>query len=151
MARNGSIRRFLGTRINHHNIKYFSIAYILYCINTLKFRKINCTASSTIKFYFEQVPHKPDFFAEIPHPKKPSFLPKVLNTIRTEISTFFHSPNHSLDFTKDSKSFNRSTSPAFSCKTDVMHCPDLFQSFYFGFYLVDYFNIINFLFPTYFC
>src|SRR5690606_23731540 len=34
---------------------------------------------NAIKFYFEQVLHKPDFFAEIPRPKKPSTLPKVLS------------------------------------------------------------------------
>ncbi|WP_231561712.1 tyrosine-type recombinase/integrase, partial [Sphingobacterium sp. T2] len=43
------------------------------------FRKPAAQQLNAIKFYFEQVLHKPDFFAEIPRPKKPSTLPKVLS------------------------------------------------------------------------
>lgn len=55
-------------------------AYILYCINTLKISESQLHSRlNAIKFYFEQVLHKPGFFAEIPRPKKPSTLPKVLS------------------------------------------------------------------------
>lgn len=55
-------------------------AYILYCINTLKISENQLHSRlNAVKFYFEQVLHKPDFFAEIPRPKKPSSLPKVLS------------------------------------------------------------------------
>src|SRR5690606_37468036 len=63
-------------------------AYILYCINTLKISENQLHSRlNAIKFYFEQVLHKPDFFAEIPRPKKPSSLPKVLST--AEIKRIF--------------------------------------------------------------
>src|SRR5690606_70287 len=42
-------------------------AYILYCINTLKISESQLHSRlNAIKFYFEQVLHKPGFFAEIP-------------------------------------------------------------------------------------
>lgn len=45
-------------------------AYILYCINTLKISESQLHSRlNAIKFYFEQVLHKPGFFAEIPRPK----------------------------------------------------------------------------------
>lgn len=57
---------------------------ILY--NFLKF-VLSRSRLNAIKFYFEQVLHKPDFFAEIPRPKKPSTLPKVLG--QKEIKRIF--------------------------------------------------------------
>lgn len=55
--------------------------YLLYCLkqglqeNTLHSR-INA-----LKFYFEQVLHREKFFFEIPRPKRPLQLPKVLNEV----------------------------------------------------------------------
>src|SRR5690606_39904666 len=64
-------------------------AYILYCINTLKISESQLHSRlNAIKFYFEQVLHKPDFFAEIPRPKKPSTLPKVLS--QKEVKRIFN-------------------------------------------------------------
>lgn len=55
-------------------------AYILYCINILKISENQLHSRlNAIKFYFERVLHKPDFFVEIPRPKKPSTMPKVLS------------------------------------------------------------------------
>lgn len=43
---------------------------------------------NALKFYFEQVLHREKFFWEIPRPKKPMLLPKLLN--ETEIARLFN-------------------------------------------------------------
>ncbi len=73
-------------------------AYFLYCIDTLKMkeRKINGKINA-IKFYFEQVLHRPKMFYDIPRPKKPSTLPKMLS--KTEVKKIFaqiSNPKHLL-------------------------------------------------------
>lgn len=56
-------------------------SYFLYCINTLKLSENTLhSRMNAIKFYFEQVLHREKFFMEIPRPKKPSILPKVIST-----------------------------------------------------------------------
>ena len=53
--------------------------YLLYCIkNGLKENSIHSRLNA-LKFYFEQVLHRQKFFFEIPRPKKPLLLPKLLN------------------------------------------------------------------------
>ncbi len=54
--------------------------YFLYCVNNLnmKERKMNGKINA-IKFYFEQVLHQPKMFFDIPRPKKPITLPKMLS------------------------------------------------------------------------
>jgi integrase/recombinase XerD len=54
--------------------------YFLYCVKTLKMkeRKMNGKINA-IKFYFEQVLHRDRMFFDIPRPKKPSTLPKLLS------------------------------------------------------------------------
>ncbi|MGC6429474.1 MAG: tyrosine-type recombinase/integrase [Jejuia sp.] len=54
--------------------------YFLYCVQKLKLkeRKMNGKINA-IKFYFEQVLHRPKVFYDIPRPKKPSTLPKLLS------------------------------------------------------------------------
>lgn len=55
-------------------------SYILYCINTLKLSEnLIHSRLNAIKFYFEQVLHREKFFVDIPRPKKPSTLPRVLS------------------------------------------------------------------------
>ncbi len=55
-------------------------SYFLYCINTLKLSENTLHSRiNAVKFYFEQVLHREKFFFEIPRPKKPSILPKVIN------------------------------------------------------------------------
>lgn len=55
-------------------------SYFLYCRQKLKLsdREIHSRINA-IKFYFEQVLHRPKMFFDIPRPKKPLSLPKMLN------------------------------------------------------------------------
>ena len=56
--------------------------YILFCISQLKMSENHLHSRiNAIKFYFEQVLKRDKFFIEIPRPKKPPILPKVLNTV----------------------------------------------------------------------
>ena len=54
--------------------------YFLYCVDKEKMgeRKMNGKINA-IKFFFEQVLHRPKMFFDIPRPKKPSTLPKLLS------------------------------------------------------------------------
>lgn len=54
--------------------------YLYYCATQLKLkeRKLNGKMNA-LKFYFEQVRNQPKMFLEIPRPKKPSTLPKMLS------------------------------------------------------------------------
>lgn len=54
--------------------------YFLYCINELKMSENQLHSRfNAVKFYFEQVLKREKVFVEIPRPKKPSLLPKVIN------------------------------------------------------------------------
>ncbi|WP_299397636.1 tyrosine-type recombinase/integrase [uncultured Gelidibacter sp.] len=63
-------------------------AYFLYCLKNekMKERKLNGKINA-IKFYFEQVLHHNKMFFDIPRPKKPSTLPKLLT--QQEIKRLF--------------------------------------------------------------
>ncbi|MFC4634529.1 tyrosine-type recombinase/integrase [Dokdonia ponticola] len=54
--------------------------YFLYCVQELQMseRKLNGKINA-IKFYFENVLHQPKMFFNIPRPKKPTTLPKMLS------------------------------------------------------------------------
>ncbi|RYE58617.1 MAG: integrase [Sphingobacteriales bacterium] len=54
-------------------------AYFLYCIDDLRLKE-NAMHSriNAVKFYFETVLHREKFMFDIPRPKKPSLLPKVI-------------------------------------------------------------------------
>jgi integrase/recombinase XerD len=55
-------------------------SYFLYCVNTLKLSENTLHSRiNAVKFYYEQVLRRDKFFFEIPRPKKPSILPKVIN------------------------------------------------------------------------
>ncbi len=55
-------------------------SYFLYCINTLKLSENTLHSRiNAIKFYFEEVLKREKLFVEIPRPKKPSILPKVIH------------------------------------------------------------------------
>lgn len=55
-------------------------SYFLYCVTELKVKENHMHSRiSAIKFYYEQVLHKRNMFSDIPRPKKPSTLPKVLS------------------------------------------------------------------------
>ncbi|MEO1010841.1 MAG: tyrosine-type recombinase/integrase [Bacteroidota bacterium] len=63
-------------------------AYFLYCLNVEKMRERKLNGKiNAVKFYFEQVLHRPKMFFDIPRPKKPINLPKVLS--RAEIKRLF--------------------------------------------------------------
>ena len=53
--------------------------YLLFCINKgLKENSVHSRLNA-LKFYYEQVLHRDKFFFDIPRPKRPQQLPKVLN------------------------------------------------------------------------
>ncbi len=55
-------------------------SYFLYCIRELNIKENQLHSRiNAIKFYFEQVLKRDKFFFEIPRPKKPSTLPKVID------------------------------------------------------------------------
>ncbi len=55
-------------------------SYFLYCHKTLKLSESEIHSRiNAVKFYFEQVLHRPKMFIDIPRPKKPMKLPKMLN------------------------------------------------------------------------
>lgn len=55
-------------------------SYFLYCIQTLKLSENTMHSRiNAVKFYFEQILMRDQLFFEIPRPKKPSILPKVIN------------------------------------------------------------------------
>lgn len=62
--------------------------YFLYCAEKEKMseRKLNGKINA-IKFYFEQVLHRPKMFFDIPRPKKPQRLPKMLS--KKEVKRIF--------------------------------------------------------------
>lgn len=74
-------------------------AYFLYCIGTLKLSEnLIHSRLNAVKFYFEQVLNHDKFFVEIPRPKKPSVLPKVLSTndIKKMLEAVKGNPKHEL-------------------------------------------------------
>lgn len=60
-------------------------SYFLYCHEKLKLSEAEIHSRiNAVKFYFEQVLHREKMFIDIPRPKHPSLLPKMLN--REDIS-----------------------------------------------------------------
>ncbi|MDP5231867.1 MAG: site-specific integrase [Cellulophaga sp.] len=68
--------------------------YFLYCVKILNMseRKMNGKINA-IKFYFEKVKHQPQMFFDIPRPKKPVTLPKMLS--KNEVKRLFTQVNNS--------------------------------------------------------
>ena len=67
--------------------------YFLYCLKVEKMRERKLNGKiNAIKFYFEQVLHKPTMFFDIPRPKKPSTLPKLLS--KYEVKKLFNVTNN---------------------------------------------------------
>ncbi len=73
-------------------------SYFLYCIKELKMTEaLLHSRFNAIKFYFEKVLKREKIFVEIPRPKKPSTLPKVINA--KDIKKMFEvteNPKHNL-------------------------------------------------------
>ncbi len=72
-----TIKSFSVDELNAERLR----SYFLFCIKNLKMSE-NALHSrmNAIKFYFEQVLKRENFFIQIPRPKKPSTLPKALST-----------------------------------------------------------------------
>ena len=69
--------------LRQHPVKAMSAEqvkrYVLYCINELRLSENSIHSRlNALKFYFEQVLKRDKIFVEIPRPKKPLILPKVL-------------------------------------------------------------------------
>lgn len=63
--------------------------YFLYCIKDEKMRERKLNGKiNAIKFYFEQVLNRPKMFFDIPRPKKPLTLPKMLS--KSEVKKLFN-------------------------------------------------------------
>jgi integrase/recombinase XerD len=63
--------------------------YLVYCHEKLKLLENTLHSRiNALKFYYEQVLHREKFFYEIPRPKKPLQLPKLLN--EKELSALFN-------------------------------------------------------------
>lgn len=73
-------------------------AYFLYCRETLKLSESEIHSRiNAVKFYFEQVLHRPKMFIDIPRPKKKLTLPKMLNKKEVQkIITVTENPKHRL-------------------------------------------------------
>lgn len=71
-------------QLGNHAADEFSAArirdYLQYCFETLHIRENTLHSRiNSLKFYYEQVLKKEKFFWEVPRPKKPLQLPKLLN------------------------------------------------------------------------
>ena len=67
--------------------------YMLYCINRLHLSENTMHSKlNALKFYFEKILHKEKMFFEIPRPKKPLQLPKVLG--EEELGRLFRALNN---------------------------------------------------------
>ncbi|MEM5564679.1 tyrosine-type recombinase/integrase [Psychroserpens sp. AS72] len=63
--------------------------YFLYCVKTLKMKESKMNSKiNAVKFYFEKVMHEPKMFFDIPRPKTPATLPKMLS--KAEIKRLFN-------------------------------------------------------------
>ncbi|PVX49817.1 site-specific recombinase XerD [Balneicella halophila] len=64
-------------------------SYFLYCINSLGMKEAKMNGKiNAVKFYYEKVLHQPRMFFDIPRPKKPQVLPKMLS--KSEIKKIFN-------------------------------------------------------------
>jgi site-specific recombinase XerD len=72
--------------------------YFLYCVKELKMGESKMNGKiNAIKFYFEKVKNQPQMFFDIPRPKKPALLPKMLS--KREVKRIFkqvQNPKHLL-------------------------------------------------------
>ena len=68
-------------------------SYFLYCVQTLQLSESHLNSRiNAIKFYFEQVLHRPRMFFDIPRPKMPLQLPQVLS--QAEITRLLAAPDN---------------------------------------------------------
>ena len=76
--------------LTHNRLK----DYFLYCVKVLKMgeRKMNGKINA-VKFYFEKVKHQEQMFFDIPRPKTPATLPKMLS--KSEVKRIFNQVKNS--------------------------------------------------------
>lgn len=70
--------------LKYHSVNEFTAhrlkSYLLYCVNIAKMSEAQLhNRINALKFYFEQVLHREKMFFDIPRPKSPNKLPKVLD------------------------------------------------------------------------
>jgi len=87
---------FLGT-IKNHSADKFTVQrikdYLQYCYTELRLSENTLNSRmNALKFYYEQVLGKDKFFWDIPRPKKPLILPKVLS--ENELERLFAALNN---------------------------------------------------------
>lgn len=64
-------------------------AYLVFCFEQLQLKENTLHSRiNAMKFYYEQVLHKEKFFWDIPRPKKPQLLPRLLS--ETELARLFN-------------------------------------------------------------
>lgn len=69
-------------------------SYCLYCIQKLKLSETQMHSRlNALKFYYEQILHRDKFFVDIPRPKKPSLLPRVLSV--ADVRALFNATKNS--------------------------------------------------------
>ncbi len=78
----------LGNRPAQHLEPYQLQRYFLYCISKGLSEHTIHSRINALKFYYEQVLHKEKMFFEIPRPKRPLQLPKLLN--ENELARLFN-------------------------------------------------------------
>lgn len=67
--------------------------YLQYCHTSLRISENTIhSRMNALKFYYEQVLHREKFFWEIPRPKKPFILPKVMS--EAELSRLFNAAGY---------------------------------------------------------
>ena len=64
-------------------------SYFLYCVEKLRMKETQMNGRiNAVKFYYEQVLHRPKMFFDIPRPKTPLTLPRMLS--KTEVKRLFN-------------------------------------------------------------
>lgn len=73
-------------------------SYFLYCIQVQKIAENHLSSRiNAVKFYFEKILKQEKFFFDIPRPKKPSLLPKVISTADIlKLFSVVENPKHQL-------------------------------------------------------
>ena len=89
-----TIKKFPVEELSEERLK----DYFLYCLKKENIRENHLNSRiNAVKFYFEKVLHKPKMFFDIPRPKTPILLPKMLT--KSEIKKIFkqtENPKHLL-------------------------------------------------------
>ena len=84
-----TLKSFDANQLNQERLR----SYFIYCVETLKLKENHLHSRiNAVKFYYEKVLLRNNFFIEIPRPKKPSTLPKAIT--QTDIVKMFATVNN---------------------------------------------------------